>query len=63
MIKTKLIQLSYKVKKKDNKKTMINQFYKRKSLKSGFAIVQKGGKNKTPNAQHSNNQNKSVNGE
>lgn len=31
---------------------MINQFYKRKILTTGFAIVQKGEKNKTPNAQH-----------
>lgn len=39
MIKTKLIQLSYKVKIK--KTSMINQFYKRKILITGFAIVQK----------------------
>lgn len=42
MIKTKLIQLSYKVKNKTIKKTMRNQFYKRKILTTGFAIVQKG---------------------
>lgn len=48
MIKTKLIQLSYIV-----KKTTINQFYKRKILIIGFAIVQKENQIKTPNtAQH-----------
>lgn len=55
MIKTKLIQLSYKVKNKTIiKKTMINQFYKRKILTTGFAIVQKGEKKqkKHQNAQH-----------
>ncbi len=61
MIKTKLKKLSYKVK---NKKTTINQFYKRKILTTGFAIVQKGkNKTKTPNARQSNNHNKSVNGD
>lgn len=46
----KLIRLSYKVKKT----TMINQFYKRKILITGFAIVHKKKKQiKTPNtAQH-----------
>ena len=68
MIQTKVIQLSYKVKNKTIQKAMINQFYKRKILTTGFAIVQKGKKNKnknkkTLNAQkHSNNQNKSING-
>lgn len=50
MIKTKLIQLFYKVKNKTIKKK-VNQFYKRKILTTGFAVVQKG-KTKTRNSQH-----------
>lgn len=55
MTNTELLQLFYKVKKKQkqNKKTMINQFYKRKILITGSTIVQKVKKSqqKTPNAQ------------
>lgn len=44
---------------------MTNQFYKRKILTTGFAIVQKGKKNKqnTRRSTQSNNHNKSVNGD
>lgn len=54
MIKTKLIKLSYKVKNKiknKTKTTMINQFYKRKILTTGFANCSKGKNTKMLNTE------------